>query len=138
MKKTYHGSCHCGAVTFEADIDFEKGTAKCNCTMCWKQRMWTSGELEPGDFRLLSGDDKLADYGKSGDWGEVHHRFCSQCGISTHGHGRLEQMGGNPFVSVQLAALNDLDVDDLIAAPITYMDGLHDNWQNPPSETRHL
>lgn len=138
MKKTYHGSCHCGAVTFEADIDLDKGTGKCNCTLCWKQRMWAAGQLAPDDCRLLGGEDKLADYGKSGDWGEVHHRFCSTCGIATHGHGRLEQMGGNPYVTVHLAALNDLSVDDLVNAPLHYMDGLHDNWQNAPAEIRHL
>jgi hypothetical protein len=70
-------SCHCKAVTFEADIDLDKGTGKCNCTYCWKQRMWNAGQLKPEDFRLLSGADKLGDYGKSGDWGEGHHRFCS-------------------------------------------------------------
>lgn len=137
MKKTYHGSCHCKAVTFEADIDLDQGTGKCNCTYCWKQRMWTAGHLQPGDFRLISGEAELADYGKSGDWGEGHHRFCSVCGIHTHGHGNIEAMGG-PYVSVALAALDDLTVDDLVAAPLRYMDGLHDNWQNEPEETRHL
>lgn len=138
MKTTYHGSCHCGAVTFEADIDLAQGTGKCNCTFCHKQRMWNSGHLAPEDFRLISGEDVLADYAKSGDWGEGHHRFCSVCGIATHGNGRIVPMGGEPYVSVHLAALDDLPVDDLMAAPLTYMDGLRDNWLSPPAETRHL
>lgn len=136
-KKTYVGSCHCKAVTFEADIDLDQGTGKCNCTVCWKQRMWTAA-IKPEDFRLLSGEDVLADYGKSGDWGEGHHRFCAVCGIHTHGHYRIEEMGGEPGVSVHLSALDNLPVDDLVAAPLGYMDGLHDNWWNPPAETRHL
>jgi len=137
MKRTYHGSCHCKAVTFEADIDLDQGTGKCNCTICWKKRAWTAGQLQAGDFRLLTGEDQLADYGKSGDWGEVHHRFCKVCGIATHGHGHIEAMGG-AFISVCLSALDDLPVADLLAAPVSYMDGLHDNWWNPPEETRHL
>ncbi|WP_375287140.1 GFA family protein [Sphingomonas sp.] len=138
MKQTYHGSCHCKAVTFEADIDLDAGTAKCNCTFCWKQRMWNAGQLGPADFRLLTGADALADYGKSGEWGETHQHFCRTCGIATHGHGRIEAMGGEPFVSVHLAALDDLPVETLVAAPVHYMDGLHDAWDKTPAETRHL
>lgn len=138
MKKTYQGSCHCGAFTFEADVDLDQGTGKCNCTFCWKQRMWNAGQLAQSDFRVLTGEYVLADYAKSGDWGEGHHRFCSKCGIATHSHGRIEQTGGDPYVSVHLATLDDLAVDDLVRAPMAYMDGLHDNWQNPPEETRHL
>lgn len=137
MKKTYHGSCHCKAVMFEADVDLDQGTGKCNCTFCWKQRMWNAGGLKPEDFRLLSGEESLSDYSKSGDWGESHHRFCTKCGIATHGYGSIEAMGG-PFVSVHLAALDDLPVEELVNAPLAYADGLQDNWWIEPAETRHL
>jgi len=137
MKKTYQGSCHCKAVTFEADLDLAQGTGKCNCTFCWKKRLWSGGHLQAEDFRLLSGAEQLADYGRSGDWGEGHHRFCMTCGVQTHGHGNIEAMGG-AYISVSVAALDDLPVEDLVAAPVNCMDGLHDNWWNKPAETRHL
>jgi hypothetical protein len=137
VKKTYHGSCHCKAVTFEADIDLDQGTGKCNCTFCWKQRMWKARVLNSWDFRLLCGEGVLGDYSKSHAGGEDHHRFCTRCGISTHNHGNNSQLGGD-FVFVQLAALDDLPVDELIAAPLRIADGLHDDWMNWPAETRHL
>jgi hypothetical protein len=134
--KTYHGSCHCGRVAFEIDMAFAGGS-KCNCRYCWKQRNWNVAGLKPDQFRLLRGEEHLGDYARSGEGFETHHRFCRECGTATHGHGRIDAMGGD-FVGVRVAALDDLPVADLISAPVTYCDGLHDNWWNAPDEIRHL
>jgi hypothetical protein len=137
VKKTYRGSCHCKAVTFEVDLDWSRGTGKCNCTFCWKQRMWKTAPLPPADFRLLTGGNVLGDYAPATDRGEQHHRFCLRCGIATHNDGTMAMLGG-PFVMVHVAALDDLSPEVLLAAPLRFADGLHDAWHNTPAENLHL
>lgn len=134
MTKTYKGSCHCGAVRFEADIDLDQGTSKCNCSICWKTRAWNQS-IKPEQFRLLAGKDELGDYQFATRSG--HHRFCKHCGIRAFGDGDVEQLGG-AFVSINLACLDDLDPAELVAAPLTLCDGRNDRWWEVPAESRHL
>ncbi len=134
MLKTYHGSCHCGAVRFEADIDFAQGTDKCNCSICTKTRNW-SVIIKPDGFRLLSGEDALSNY-RFGSM-QAEHLFCRNCGVRPFGRGYIEQIGG-AFVSVRVNCLDDLDLGELLAAPVKYANGRDNAWWNPPDEIRHL
>ena len=134
MKQTYHGSCHCGAVKFEADIDLAQGTGKCNCSICTKTRNWNA-IIKPADFRLLTGEDALTDYQFGSKQG--HHLFCKVCGVRSFERGYVEQIGGH-YVSIKLSSLDELDPAVLAAVPVRYANGRDNAWWEPPAETRHL
>ena len=134
MNKTYTGSCHCGAVRFTVDMDFAAGTSKCNCSICRKTRAW-SAIVKPAAFRLLEGESALSDYQFGGKNG--HHLFCKHCGVRPFGRGYVEQIGGD-YVSINLAALDNASDDELVAAPVQFMNGRDNDWFNVPRETRYL
>jgi len=123
-QKKHRGSCHCGDVRFEVDIDAANG-GRCNYPSCTKPSV-TGGIVKPAAFALLSDESKLATY----EWASKMSKryFCKQCGVHCFGRGHLEQLGGD-FVSVNLNCLDDIDVRDL---SLVFWDGRHDNWQAGP------
>ncbi|HUS33095.1 MAG TPA: GFA family protein [Kofleriaceae bacterium] len=117
----HHGSCHCGAVTFEATFEL-KTASRCNCTICTKL-MWTGVIMKPDAFRLLSGEGDLSGYVWGGKISTRH--FCKHCGVQCFGKGHLDVLGGD-FVSVNVNALEGVEVHEV---PLIHFDGRHDNWQ---------
>src|SRR5687768_11064801 len=76
-----HGSCHCGEVRYEAQVDPAQ-TAICHCTDC--QRLTGSAyrvtvPAAEGSFRLTAGTPTV--YVKVGDSGARRAQaFCPHCG----------------------------------------------------------
>lgn len=133
-EKTYIGTCHCGHVRFEADLDITTGTGKCNCTICTKLRLW-SMIVKPAAFRLIAGQNVLTDYRFNTT--SVHHPFCRYCGVHAFSYGNIEEIGGE-FYSVNLACLDDANFTELADAPVRYANGRDNDWVNRPAEVRHL
>lgn len=134
MLKTYQGSCHCGAIRYEVDLDLSRGSGRCNCSFCLKARAWAAF-VKPEAFRLAAGSEEGVAYHKHPEAPVKYH--CARCGVRTHARGNADYMGG-PFVSVFIATLDDASPEELLSGPIRYSDGLHNNWTHPPAEIRHL
>lgn len=86
----YEGGCHCGAVRYEADIDLEQGTLRCNCSLCAKTRAWFA--FIPADkFALKTGANSLLDYRwkpPSKPAPNITYHSCATCGVRTHAEGK--------------------------------------------------
>jgi hypothetical protein len=113
--KTYQGGCHCKKVRYEVELDLGKPVMACNCSMCSKVGSLLS--FVPVDrFTLLSGGDALSDYQFGSH--NIHHRFCSNCGIRSFGGGTGPD--GSEMRAINVRCLDDVDLE---ALNVTHFDG---------------
>ena len=103
------GRCHCGAITFEAELD-PATVGICHCTDC--QTITGSafrhvGFVPEADFRLLSGKPKA--YVKTAESGIKRVlTFCPDCGTAIHS---TDAEGDGPKVyGVRLGAVAQRDM----------------------------
>jgi hypothetical protein len=140
MKKTYTGSCHCGAVQFECDVDLAAGTNRCNCGFCRKARFWMA-IVKDESFRLLKGAEALKDYqytppGRPSPF--LHLSFCSHCGVRPFSRGGYLPGLDSAFHAVNIGCLDDASDEELSQAPVRFVDGRHDDWSTTSEATRYL
>jgi hypothetical protein len=101
------GSCHCGRITYEAEVDPEK-VLICHCTDC----QTLSGSAfrvvvrVPNDaFKILSGQPK--NYVKEAESGtRMIQAFCPDCGSPIFG----SHVSDTSFYGIRVAALRQRDM----------------------------
>lgn len=101
------GGCHCGTITYEAEIDPEK-VGICHCTDCQTlsgSAFRTILVVPEDDFKLLSGEPKT--YVKIGDSGEKRAQtFCPECGSPIY----ATSVGDGPkFINIRLGTARQRD-----------------------------
>jgi len=139
MKKTYHGSCHCGAVRYQCVLDLDEGLRKCNCSFCRRTRMLKTFSTRE-DFKLHAGEDHLLTYrAADSNWpeGDVDHYFCRNCGVRSFSRGYHETFMGH-FYCINAGTLDDVSEAELNAAPIIFENGAADDYENPPPHTAYM
>lgn len=108
MSQKHKGSCHCGKVSYEVDLDLNQKVLSCNCSIC--QRKGTLLAFVPdSQFELLSGKDFLVDYqfGKK----VIHHYFCSGCGVTSFAAGQLPD--GTPIKAINVRCIEAVNIESL-------------------------
>jgi hypothetical protein len=113
---SYRGSCHCGAIRFEAEGALE-GLEVCNCSLCTRTG-YVHWYVPPERFRLLSGAEAIETY-QFGTRTAKNH-FCRTCGISPFRRAR-----SNPDeVDVNVRCLEGVELDGVV---VKRFDGRH--WE---------
>jgi hypothetical protein len=77
MKSTYNGSCHCGKIRFEVEMDLDH-VRVCDCTLC-RKRGALNHRVEDAALRILTPLQDLTLY----QWHTKTAKdyFCPTCGI---------------------------------------------------------
>mgnify|MGYP001041392405 CR=1 FL=1 len=101
------GSCHCGSITFEAEVDPDK-VRLCHCTDCQTLSGSAYRSVAPVNgesFRLLGGE--LTTYIKIAEDGTPRQQtFCAQCGTPVYA-GPIDGQSG--MLGLRVGAITQRD-----------------------------
>lgn len=104
---THHLSCHCGAVSLDADIELDN-LMTCNCSMCGRTGA-IMAFVPVSKLSHVTGEANLTDY----QFGpkRIHHAFCKTCGGRPFARGPGHD--GQEWAMVNVRCIEGLDVHTL-------------------------
>jgi len=97
------GSCHCGAVQFEVEGDFDQ-VMECNCSHCSRKGylLWVVPRTQ---FRLKTPETSLGTY--TFNKHVIRHQFCLKCGCAPFGLGAAK---GRQMAAVNVRCIENVDL----------------------------
>ena len=105
----HHGSCHCGKISFDVDVEGEIGEVmSCNCSLCSRR----GGLLMfvPADkFTLHTPRDAIGTYTFHKHL--LQHHFCPTCGIAPFSEGQDGE--GNAMAAINVRCVEGVEPDQL-------------------------
>jgi len=110
----YHGSCHCGQITFDVEGEIPE-VMSCNCSMCQRKGilMWFVPRTA---MTLLTPREKIGAY--TFNKHAIKHMFCPVCGIHPFGEG--VSRSGEETAAINVRCLEGVD---LAALKIQHFNG---------------
>ena len=120
------GSCHCGAVRFEAALPQRIEAQACNCSIC--ERTGFLHVIVPESrFRLTAGADHLTTY--TFNTHTARHLFCKVCGVKSFYRPRSNPDGW----SINAHCLDDPATLEIAVTPFDGRD-----WETHAGALAHL
>lgn len=109
--KHYEGSCQCGAVQFDVDLNIDQ-TITCNCSRC-KRMGFVLSFAKPEDFHLKTGEELLTEFLFNKK--VIRHLFCKVCGVESFGYATMPD--GSQAVGVNVNCLEGVNPKELNSQP---------------------
>ena len=112
------GSCHCGAVKFEVDMDAgPEEVIECNCSHCSRKGLllWF---VPRAALRTLEGEDRLETY--TFNKKVIRHRFCTGCGTQPYSLGQMPD--GAEIAAINVRCLEGFDLEGVARKPVNGRD----------------
>jgi len=115
-RHTYHGSCHCGRVSFELDAQLDY-VMECSCSLCRRVGALWHGASD-ASLRITAGEAEPTLY--QFNTMTARHYACRHCGVHPFSRPRLDP-------SRWAVNVRCIDGVDLSSLPLMRFDGA--NWE---------
>ncbi len=100
----HRGSCHCGKIAFEAELDISSAH-ECNCSHC-QRKGYLLVFIGRDALKLTTPEADLATYRFNRH--VIDHHFCPTCGCAPFGFGT--DPAGNRTAAVNLRCIEEIDL----------------------------